>query len=238
MTPAASLHPLGAAELLEALDGSESAPVARALALLARATGLSEAELGRWPVGRRDAHLLRLRAQLLGPVLQALAACPACGESVELAFPVEEVLTGPEAPAAPAPLPRGDALLQWRLPTSEDQLALAAFGDPGAAERELWRRCTAGTAVLDGPLREAVAQALAEADPDADIQLALQCPACGHGWSQVLDVPAFVLSEAQTLARRLLGEVHLLASAYGWAERDILALSSWRRQAYLALVMP
>ena len=37
-------------------------------------------------------------------------------------------------------------------------------------------------------------------------------------------------------AVRLLGEVHELASAYGWREHDVLALSPWRRQAYLQMV--
>jgi hypothetical protein len=31
-------------------------------------------------------------------------------------------------------------------------------------------------------------------------------------------------------------EVHLLASAYGWRESDILAMTPWRRQLYLELV--
>jgi hypothetical protein len=31
-------------------------------------------------------------------------------------------------------------------------------------------------------------------------------------------------------------QVHTLALAYGWREIDILAMSSWRRQAYLEML--
>lgn len=229
---------MGAAEVLRAFDGPESAPVARALALLSQATGLREQDVARWSVGRRDAHLLRLRAQLLGPSLQALAPCPACGELAEAAFPFDAVLSGPPEPQAPGPLEVGGVKVRVRLPTSEDQLALSACGDPDTARRELLRRCVEGPSSFEPAVAEAVAEAMAQADPDADIQLALACPACGHPWTQILDVPAFVVSEIRALAQRLLEEVHLLASAYGWAERDILAMSPWRRQAYLAMVAP
>ena len=37
-------------------------------------------------------------------------------------------------------------------------------------------------------------------------------------------------------AKRLLGEVHQLARAYGWPEATILAMSSRRRHFYLELV--
>ncbi len=55
--------------------------------------------------------------------------------------------------------------------------------------------------------------------------------------SQVLDldIGRFLWREVSVAARRMLAEVHLLASAYGWAERDILALCPVRRAAYLEL---
>ena len=37
-------------------------------------------------------------------------------------------------------------------------------------------------------------------------------------------------------ARRLLLDVHQLASAYGWSEMEILSLSATRRNAYLEMV--
>ena len=47
---------------------------------------------------------------------------------------------------------------------------------------------------------------------------------------------SFVWEEVDAAARRLLGEVHALASAYGWSQEEILALGSQRRAAYMRLI--
>ena len=77
---------------------------------------------------------------------------------------------------------------------------------------------------------------MALVDPQADVQLALSCPACGQQWRATFDVVSFLWDELDAWARRLLREVHTLASAYHWREADILAMSRWRRQYYLDLV--
>jgi hypothetical protein len=64
----------------------------------------------------------------------------------------------------------------------------------------------------------------------------LTCPQCAHQWQAPLDIVSFLWSEVHAWAIRLLREIHELASAYGWSEAEILALSPWRRRAYLELV--
>ena len=86
------------------------------------------------------------------------------------------------------------------------------------------------------PVVEAVQTAMAEADPLADLQLALTCPACGHAWRSPFDPAAFFWGEIEAWLPRVLREVHLLASAYGWSEREILGMDAWRRSQYLRLV--
>lgn len=81
------------------------------------------------------------------------------------------------------------------------------------------------------------AQVLAESDPQADIQLALRCPDCSHTWEAPFDIVSYLWNEIETWAGRLLREVHLLASAYGWSEGDILRLSPMRRRRYLEMVV-
>jgi hypothetical protein len=39
----------------------------------------------------------------------------------------------------------------------------------------------------------------------------------------------------ETYARRLLYDVHALASAYGWSEDEVLAVSPARRRCYLEM---
>jgi hypothetical protein len=46
----------------------------------------------------------------------------------------------------------------------------------------------------------------------------------------------FFWSEISAEARRLLLEVHNLASAYGWSESDILSMSALRRRYYLEMI--
>ncbi len=81
------------------------------------------------------------------------------------------------------------------------------------------------------------AQALAEIDPQADIQLALRCPNCGHAWEAPFDIVSYLWQEIETGVGRMLREVHLLASAYGWSEGEILRLSPLRRRRYLEMVV-
>jgi hypothetical protein len=83
---------------------------------------------------------------------------------------------------------------------------------------------------------ELIARRMADCDPRANIELALECPACGHNWEALFDVVSFFWKEIEAWSRRVLGEVHALASAYGWTEREILALSPWRREFYLQMV--
>src|SRR5947209_2679538 len=109
------MRALNAAELLDAWERSAAQPPAwRPLALLAAAGAASTAPgappalpalpaIADWPVGRRDAELLRLRESTFGSRLAATAACPGCGERLELAFDAGEIRAQPEeAAAAPA----------------------------------------------------------------------------------------------------------------------------------------
>ena len=51
-----------------------------------------------------------------------------------------------------------------------------------------------------------------------------------------MDILSFLWAEVDSLAKRLLCDVHILAWAYGWREKDILALSEFRRRYYLDCV--
>ena len=82
-----------------------------------------------------------------------------------------------------------------------------------------------------------VAAALETADPCIDFALDLRCPACGHAWTTSFDITGYLWEEIDARARRLLDEVHVLARAYGWPEREILGLTEARRAAYLERAM-
>jgi hypothetical protein len=251
------MYALSAAELLAAWDrGSTEEPPRRALTLLALACPESPPEaLAELPVGRRDARLLALRERIFGRRLAAVADCPRCGERLELAFDVDEVRTpegGESGEPAAIELRTMGWELRFRLPNSLDLAALAAMPtvtpEPGieSARQALLARCLlsarkeSGEEAAAGDLPEevaaAVAERMAEADPQAAVLLALSCPTCEWSWQAPLDIGDFLWSEVDALAYRLLDEVHLLARAYGWREADIVALSAARRRFYLERV--
>ena len=84
--------------------------------------------------------------------------------------------------------------------------------------------------------RGAVTERMSQADPQADVKLGLDCPACGHDWLVTFDILSFLWSEIETWAQRMLRDVHILARSYGWREADILAMSAFRRQCYLEML--
>jgi hypothetical protein len=240
------MRPLTAQELLDAWErGLSETPVRRALALLAAACPeATPAELARESVGRRDGRLLTLREQTFGPRLVSLASCPACGERLETAFDVADVRVKETGDGAePLSLSVAGHELTFRLPNSLDLASLAACEDLDEARRRLLGRCllpAPGEEVAVERLPEealqAVADRMAAADPQGDVELALSCPACGHAWPAAFDIATFFWTEVDAWARVLLHEIHILASAYGWREADILALTPWRRRAYLELI--
>ena len=74
-----------------------------------------------------------------------------------------------------------------------------------------------------------------QTDPYAEVTLAMSCASCDHRWQGDFDISSFFWSEIEAWAARILHEVHILASTYGWREHDILALSPRRRQIYLEM---
>jgi hypothetical protein len=136
----------------------------------------------------------------------------------------------------------------FRLPNSLDLQEAAQARDLKEAKRRLLERClihvesqhkkVGRVSVEDLPesLLTAIQKRMAAADSQAEVQLSLVCPACGHSWLAPFDILAFFWKELTTWAHRTLQEVHLLAMEYGWQEAEILSLSPWRRQTYIGML--
>jgi hypothetical protein len=219
-------------------------PVQRAVELATAADPqATRDEVAALPLGQRDARLLALCDASGGPLLDAVARCPACGECVEFAPPAAQLLAA--QPAVPSALECDGFVVRWRPPDSRDVAAAAAASDAAAAHALLLERCVlaaagddgeVGAADLPAAVRVALEQSIAAADPLAEVLVDLTCPACGGAFVADLDVAGLVWAELDRGARELLGEVDDLARAYGWTEPEVLALSDRRRAAYLRLV--
>lgn len=232
-TPSAEL-------LLQAWEaGRNRHPLDRGLLLFALAEPEADPEtLAEEPLGRRNEALLRLRLATFGGEVQGFLDCPECDARMELRLDGGELLA-----SAPA---RSDVVRvqgrSFRLPTTRDLAAIL----PGTSSEEpalrLLQRCSDGTDGAMDPAQalrilESVEDAMERADPMAQIGLEVSCEACGHRWTAFLDMVDFLWEELEAYALRLLDEIHILASAYGWTERTVLTLSETRRSAYIRRIL-
>lgn len=239
------------AELLTAWERCATlSPVGRAVALVGLANPDSPQSLiSAMPIGSRDREVLRLRVSMFGSELTGLVTCAGCGGTVELTIDADDLI------ASQPPLDgekECELVLEWpsyqlrfRVPRSDDLLALAAAPVGTNPEHFLLARCLLwaehdgsplAASQLPADVREMIEERMSEQDPLADIQLTGDCPDCGNAWAAPFDVPGFVWSELADFASWLLHEVHVLASGYGWRESDILGLSPIRRRSYLDLI--
>jgi hypothetical protein len=223
-------------------EGFRRTPVEQALLLLYAAfPERTREELAQLNIGQRDALLLRIREQTFRPNLVGLSACPNCGERLETTFTADEILESMPALVkenAPFILESGNFKLTFRLPTSLDvHEASNREGLLAACVLEALRDDTSiDVTELPEELIQALTNRMEQIDPLANLTLPFTCPACGTNWQSLFDITSFFWSEINAWAARILYEVHLLASAYGWSEKDILSMSALRRQHYLGMV--
>lgn len=241
---------LSSADWLDLLDSSQGLPPPlRACALLDRVWQAAPGWAASLPLGQRDRQLLELQQALFGPQLELLAACPSCGETLELALQVPELMVPVHnsGSAEALTLELDGRCFRCRLPDSRDLWAASQQADEGQARALLMARCLQanleGQAEAVAPVAlsedavQRLSEALSAADPQAHTELALHCPACAHAWSEGFDIASHLLSALASWSERCLDQVHLLARAYGWSEAQVLALSPGRRARYLDRVL-
>jgi hypothetical protein len=241
------MRALGAAEMLRAWEsGLAQPPLQRSLTLLAEAAQEPVEAMALLSLGQRDGRLLNLRERTFGEDVAAVASCPLCAAHLEMDFRTADLKVGTYSKSSESStLPFKDHQLRWRAPNSLDLIAIAGEHDPAAARRRLLERCISDITHHDSPgafedlsaeILTAVVEQIAESDPQADVQIAVDCPECGHQWQASFDIATFFWNEIHAWAQHTLRDVHNLALAYGWSERDILAMSPWRRQFYLGCI--
>ncbi len=236
-----------ATRMLAAWDDGQRLPLpSRALAMLAAGVDdLAPAALAGMPVGERDRLLMDLRHQLVGSQVMGLVRCPHCQEMIEVEFALPQIRQPASGDARTGWVETGRCRMHVRAPTAGDLVAVAGLRDPQVIRRQLFERCVLAAwqdnepvapALLPDGAIVAAARRMAELDPQGDVELGLDCPSCGNASRRVFDIAWCLWQELEVWAARLLGDVHELARGYGWAERDILALSPARRRHYLALL--
>ncbi len=198
----------------------------RAVTLAAVASGMPFEDAADLPLGALGLLLLQLREQCFGPRLDGLTECPRCGTELDVRIDVGELRVCDAGGSTSVEV--AGRTVRLRALTSRD---IHCAGD----DRELLlARCIVDE-VADPPpgLLDAVEAQLDTMDPLAAPAIDLDCPSCRASWPAPLDIAGFVWNEVDRFARRLLYDVHTLATAYGWREPDVLAVSPARRRFYL-----
>ena len=250
------MRSLSASDLLDIWERSTGAPpVEQALLILAAAfPEIPGDALLRLDIAQRDTALFHLRERTFGPQLKGLADCPACGERLEVAFSANDLRAAGILPAqadtllhaqAPTTFTLNDYQIIFRLPNSADLLGIAALTDSTQARQQLLDACIVeithqaqalALRELPADVTQAIIEHIGQHESLANLTIASTCPACGHAWEIIFDIVSYFCSEINAWAVRMMREVHILASTYGWREADILAMSAWRRQRYLELI--
>lgn len=198
-----------------------------------------------------DACILNLRRATIGNYVRASVNCPSagCGKRIDIQFTVDQFLAH-QFPSRRRVLnnrefvkpsnqkgwyflgsrPEGD-VCEFRLPTPNDQLAVAGSTDPGA---ELETRCLRPANVSARCRRRAIA-AISSMAPCLSCDLWGTCPECGATTNIYFDARSYCLRELRNRAAFLYEDVDVLARRYHWLESDILAMPQSRRDAYVEL---
>lgn len=215
----------------------------RGLLLLALARpGQSRQDLGAMTVGLRDRILLEMRKQLFGDQLESIVQCSRCDETLELSVRISDFLRVSAECSGQTSVSVGELDITFRLPTVDDALQVEQHKERVGAHRALLQGCIVavhqdGAHIdpqdVDDISLARVARCMEDMDPLAEIRLGITCADCGHGESVLLDIASYLWTELVTEAERLLDEVRVLASQYGWREMDIMAMTGRRRQFYL-----
>jgi hypothetical protein len=222
------------------------APLERPLTLLAADD--AERSVDEWAavtIGERDRRLFDLRERLFGDCIEVTADCPRCGARLQAEFSTRDIegrMTG--STSQDLAVEAHGYEVHLRLPTSRD---LFDATDPGVADARalLVSRCVArvcqngsteDASSLPVAVLDTVLEAMSRADPLAGLEVGLGCASCGGEHPMLFDIAEHLWGDITECAKRTLREVHLLASAYHWAELDILRLTPTRRRMYLDML--
>jgi hypothetical protein len=209
----------------------------------------SRSELLALSLRDRDDELLDAHRRLFGQRLTCVVACPSCGVDLEVELPVDDLLAaaGDEIQASDVDVEVHGWVVRGRPLTVGDVLDAAEAPDAEAARTLLLSRCVVSAA---GPAEGRAAPTVAElpsevvaaltvelerGNPTGALDIEQTCPECGHVWTTPFDTVSYLWAEVDAWAQRTLREIHILASAYGWRESDIVAMSARRRALYLEL---
>jgi hypothetical protein len=225
----------------QCVSDTSTATAIRLLDRLAESVPEGSWRAARLTAAERDRLLVTVYRRTYGQRIEGTSRCAHCGSLFDLTFALDDLLAAVDrAPTPPsvAPLPDGTfrtlAGARFRLPTGEDELAVAAL--PAAeAERALFERC-----LVEAPpgldARATVEEAIEELAPVLDLDIDTACPECGAGQAVHFDVQFYLLRALEQERALMAREIHRIATGYGWGAQEILGLRRSERRLFVELI--
>lgn len=211
--------------------------LARTVARIGDVDHLKAEDASRLTVGDRERLLLHLYAENFARKLKLGADCGQCGEGIDAQVAIGDLLVSPGGEPRPDYELKTEAgEVRFRLPQGADQEAASIM-----AQTDIERACEllAQRCIVEAPsdcdsveLLDMLEGGFAELDPQAETMVQLVCPSCSATSDIFVDASALIFEQLAS-APRIFDEVDSIARNYHWSEREILALPTARRRAYL-----
>lgn len=189
----------------------------------------------------REILLSSVYEQLYGPRIESNIVCSNCDSEFEVSFSLKEALTSAFPDEALQDRYECDTTGafkidnkgRFRLPNGSDELRIQGLPSE-EAEEILLANC-----LVEGDfsaLGEEVREAIQRLAPVPDLDIDAVCPECQHSQSAHFVLQSYFLTSLVQERPRLLNEIHLLATTYGWSLNEILSLPRNQRRAFVELI--
>jgi hypothetical protein len=209
--------------------------------LLVDADGTSVAPSDVWTLtlSDRDRILALIYAAGFGDHVESQLNCEACNKEFEVRFSLVELVASLHEPKnGPALGPDSDGIYaladgrRFRLPTTEDERAVAGM-DSARAVAELLVRCTVAGQASENP--EELQNAMEQLGPILSLDIPTKCAFCSVEQLVRFDLSSYLDSALRKERALLVREVHRLATAYHWSFDEILGLPRSQRRLFVGL---
>lgn len=244
------MHPISAEQLLLIWQQVHSySMLPKTLLLLEMITPESKkTDVGLLSIGQRDTRLLQLRKYLFGSTLHNTTICPECNTKMEWDMDLQDLIIQ-EVDNSEFSLEHtievDNFKIRFRLPNSKDILMILSKDDDKSKSNALINNCILEIKAINSnnkiksipkKIIRTLAEKIPELDPAADIRMNITCPSCENRWMVVFDIMSYLWWEIDNWVQKTLQEVYILASAFGWSEKDILNMDAERRHIYIGMI--
>ena len=192
------------------------------------------------PISQRDQIMLQLNVNLFGNRILSTIICKNCKEKIDIDFKLSEfansIFKSRRYPGLKKEnnsflsLPNG---LKIRLPNGDDELRANSVTDKSEF---LFKQCVPNPEDYSSKNRVEVESILNQLAPLVKSDFPINCPECGSSQQIHFDIQSFFLQRMLNNKKRVLYEIHLLASHYNWTYSELVGLPKKEREQYVKYI--